>query len=232
MSRDSAVSGNMFREYSFLFLVLIIRGALNACGGSGSGSLGGGGGTGNGGTNRGPFSAGRMKYVRTDATTEYFQFDNPHWIIYNPITKYFYVTDPWSNHLFVLDSVTLTKVAAISVPGAFSIDDSADHKTLYLGTLIGDVYTVDPIALDVTHRYIASQIGPSGYRALSAVVLADGRLALLATNGGLSADGSTNYALWNPTNNSFSLGTGYCDAFGSLEGISRTVDRTKIVLSN
>src|SRR4051794_1821735 len=119
MSRDSAVSGNMFREYSFLFLVLIILGALNACGGSGPGSLGGGGtgggsggtggggdGTGNGGTNSGPFSAGRMKYVRTDATTEYFQFDNPHWIIYNRITKYFYVTDPLSNHLFVLDSVT------------------------------------------------------------------------------------------------------------------------------
>lgn len=173
-----------------------------------------------------------MKYVRTDATTEYFQFDNPRWIIYNPITKYFYVTDPQSNHLFVLDSVTQMKVAAITVPGAFGIDDSADHKTLYLGTLIGDVYTVDPIALVVTHRYVASQIGPSGYFALSAVVLADGRLALLGNNGGISIDGSASYALWDPASNSFSLGTGYCNGFGSWEGISRTVDRAKIILSN
>ena len=58
------------------------------------------------------------------------------------------------------------------------MDDTPDHTTLYVGTQIGDVYTIDTASLTVTHRYLASQIGPYGYQASTALVLADGRLAL------------------------------------------------------
>lgn len=170
--------------------------------------------------------------MRTDATTEYFQWINSHWIIYNPVTNYFYVTDPSSNHVMVLDAASETEVGLISVPGAYSIDDTSDHSTLWIATVIGDLYTVDPVAMVVKDRYIGSQIGPSGYLTDSAVVLADGRLALLAGTGGSSVDGSANYAIWNPADNSFALGTGYCDNYGGIAGLSRTVDRTKILLSN
>jgi hypothetical protein len=50
-----------------------------------------------------------------------------------------------------------------------------------VGTLIGDVYAIDPVAMTVTQRYMASQIGPIGYLAVSALVLADGLGALLVT---------------------------------------------------
>jgi hypothetical protein len=82
-----------------LLLLLLI--ALVACGGSGSGgsgSGGGGGGGGNGGGGsggggggggNGAFTAGRTKYVRTDATTEYFAWVNSHWTVYSPTTNRF-----------------------------------------------------------------------------------------------------------------------------------------------
>jgi hypothetical protein len=48
-----------------------------------------------------------------------------------------------------------------------------------VGTQIGDVYSVDPVAMAVIHRYLGSEIGPSGYPTSSVQVLADGRLALV-----------------------------------------------------
>jgi YVTN family beta-propeller protein len=225
--------------------------SLCSCGGgpsssaSGSSSGGGGGTTGGGGgggtTGNGSFTAGRTKYVRTDATTEYFTWINSHWIIYNTPTNDFFVTDPSSNHVMVIDAATETEVAVISVPGAFSIDDTPDHKTLYVGTLIGDLYAIDPVSRTVTKRYIASQIGPTGYFASSAVVLADGRLALLGAPGGIpSVDGSANFAIWNPADNTLLLDgqsgsvSGYpCgSSMGNIGGFSRTVDRTKVILAS
>ena len=182
-----------------------------------------------GGTSSGPFAAGRTKYVRTDATTEYFQWVNLHWIVYNPITNYFYVTDPDSNHVMVLDAASETEVGEISVPGAYSIDDTSDHTTLYIGTSIGDLYTVDPVTMTVTNRYIASQIGPSGYAADAAVVLADGRVALLHGTGGITLDGFATFAVWNPSDNSLTT-MGSCSF--NIGGFSRSPDRIKIILSS
>src|SRR5579884_2195882 len=138
-------------------------------GGSGGGNGSGGGGGGN--VSSGPFMAGRTKYVRTDATTEYFASLNPHWIIFNPLTNYLYVADPSSNRITVMDPGSESEVGVISVPGAYSIDDTADHKTLYVGTVIGDLYVVDPIAMKVVTRYGAAQIGPSGFPTISALVM-------------------------------------------------------------
>ncbi len=158
--------------------------------------------------------------MRTDATTEYYQWVNSHWIIYNPITNYFYVADPGSNHVMVLDAASETFLGAISVPGAYSIDDTPDHKTLYVGTALGDLYTVDPVSMRVTHRYVGSQIGPSGYFTDSALVLADGRLALFGGTGGVSLDGSLDFAIWNPADNSLAITN--CGSFtGNIGGFSR-----------
>ena len=191
----------------------------------------------------GSFTAGRTKYVRTDATTEYFGWINAHWVVYSPTTKRFFVTDPYSNHVMVMDAATETETTAISVPGAYGIDDTPDHSTLYVGTLIGDVYTIDPVSMTVTKRYIASQIGPYGYSAMSAVVMADGRVALLGQAGGIpSVDGSGNVALWNPLDNSFGVlyggvGSlsgvpGACGGLLNIGGFSRSADRTKIILAS
>jgi hypothetical protein len=180
--------------------------------------------------------------VRTDATTEYFGWINSHWAVYNAATKRFFVTDPYSNHVVVMDAASETEVAVISVPGAYSIDDTPDHSTLYVGTLIGDVYAIDPVSMAVTKRYIGSQIGPYGYFAFSVVVLSDGRLALLGAPGGIpSVDGSSSIAVWNPVDNSITLygNTGLvsgnplpCGGFFNIGGFSRSADRSKIIVTS
>ena len=131
---------------------------------------------------------------------------NTHWIVYNPNSSEFFMTDPQGNHVFVFDAATERRVASIGIPGAWGIDDTPDHKTVYVGTLIGDVYAIDVATLAVTHRYLASQIGPdAGYRALSVQVLADGRLALLGSTVACNILVSTvpnSFAIWNSNDNS------------------------------
>ncbi len=228
-----------YRPWSWhpLLFVLVTFLALTACGGGsgagGGGSTGGGGGgqSGGGGSVSGPFTGGRTRYVRTDATTEYFQLLNDHWILYNPITDYFYVADPVSNHVMVLNASSETKVAQISVPGAYTVDDTPDHKTLYIASVIGDVYTVDPVGMRVTNRYIGAEIGPSGFPSGTALAMADGRVALLGGTGGVGLDGAGQVALWNPVDNSITSIA--CSNFiGNTGGLSRTPDRTKLILSS
>jgi IPT/TIG domain len=239
---------NLFHRFLRILqlLALMVLLGLIACGG-GSGSessgVGGGGGGGGAGGGNGSFTAGRTKYVRTDAMTEYFAWINSHWVIYNPATKRFFVTDPYSNHVMVMDAVSQTEIGVISVPGAYSIDDTPDHSSLYVGTLIGDLYAIDPVSMTVTKRYIGSQVGPNGYFVFSAVVMADGRIALLGAAGGIpSVDGSTSFALWNPSDNSITTydNTGLvnttptpCGQFlRNIGGFTRTVDRTKVLITS
>ncbi len=187
--------------------------------------------------------SGRTKFVRTDAVTEYYLSLNDHWVVFNSANSRFFVTDPFYNRVIVLDSLTETQIATIPVPGAWGIDDTTDHSTLYVGTLIGDVYAIDPTSMTVKHRYLASEIGPYGYPALSVQVMSDGRLALLAEQGGIpSVDGSVGIAVWNPTTNAISI---YGSAngrigvptlplcpMGNIGAFTRSGDRTSIFLGS
>jgi hypothetical protein len=189
----------------------------------------------------------RMRYVRTDATTSYFGWVNSHWIVYNPLTSRFFVTDPDSNRVFVLDASTQTLIGTIMVPGAYGIDDTPDHTTLYVGTQIGDVYAIDPVGMTVTKRFPSAGIGPSGFSAYSALVMADGRLALLGGQGGIpNVDGYSGFALWNAVDNSISVFTTEYGAgqigmpatvvcspnMGNIGVFTRTPDRTKVIIAS
>src|SRR5208337_1235014 len=174
----------------------------------------------------------RTRYLRTDATTEYSLWINQHWIIYHKNTGHYFVTDPSSNQIIVIDAASQTEIGTIGVPGAFGIDETPDQTTLYVGTLIGDVYAIDPVAMAVKQRYIASDIGPSGFPAQTALVLSDGRLALL----GAENSGLTPIAIWNPTDNSITIYGAYqgtpfpCGAAYGVIGFTLSVDRTQIIL--
>ena len=150
-------------------------------------------------------------------------------------------------HIVVLDAATEKQVATISVPGAYGMDDTPDHKTLYLGTQIGDLYAIDTASNTVTRRYEASQIGPNGFTAVSALVLSNGSLALLGAAGGIpSVDGSPSFAVWNPTANSIAVyatqyGAGQThgtftvvcgNVMGNIGGFTRTPDRSKVVIGS
>ncbi len=50
----------------------------------------------------------RTKYIRTDAVTEYYLSVNTHWEVYHSPTSRLFVTDPYSNQVFVFDSTTET----------------------------------------------------------------------------------------------------------------------------
>jgi YVTN family beta-propeller protein len=182
----------------------------------------------------------RTRYLRTDATTEDWLWVNQHWILYHAPTSRYFVTDPSSNEVIVIDAASETEIATIGVPGAFGIDETPDGTTLWVGTQIGDVYSIDPVGMTVIQRYIASGIGPYGYGASSALVLSDGQLALIGLYNGV--DGAPNIAVWNPADNSITIygafgdgqGTPFpCGNFqGSLFGFALSVDRTQILLGN
>lgn len=184
----------------------------------------------------GDISIPRTRYVRTDAATPYSLWNNSHWIIFDPITNRFFVVDPSTNRIMVLNAATETEIGTITVPGAFGIDETPDHSTIYVGTQIGDVYTINPVTMKVVHRYVASQIGPNGFKAYTALVLANGDLALLGGQGGIpSVDGYYGFAIWNPSDNSLTVyGDGNdaannCTDLGTFDFIL-TSDRTTIIL--
>ena len=176
----------------------------------------------------------RTRYVRTDAVTEYFLSQNSHWIVYNAPTKRFFATDPSGNRVMVMDAVTRTKIGSIVVPGACGIDDSTDRGTIFVGTLIGDVYAIDPETMAVIRRYTAGQIGPSGYLASSVLGLANGELALLGEGSPVSGIGGRGtFAIWDPATNALevhgnSLNPGDCADQGASD-FTRTGDRALVI---
>jgi hypothetical protein len=179
-------------------------------------------------------SPGRTRYVRTDATTEYPLYVNQHWILYHAATARYFVSDPLSNEIIVLDAASQSVIGRIGVPGAFGLDDTPDHATIYVGTQVGDVYTVDPVAMTVKKRYVASGIGPYGFEASQVLVMADGQVALMGIYNGV--DGTVQTALWNPADNSATVYGGLggiglpCNLQTNFGGFARTVDRTQIFI--
>jgi hypothetical protein len=189
----------------------------------------------------------RTQYVRSDAVTEYGYSLNTHWEVFHNATSRFFVTDPYSNRVFVFDSTTEAEVGSIVVPGAYGIDQTPDGSTLYVGTLIGDVYTIDPVSMTVTQRYMASQIGPYGFQSLIALPLSNGSVALLGAAGGIpSVDGSPSFAVWSPSSNSIAIyastyGSGQlhgvpvtqvCGPMQNVFGFAVTMDRTAVIVGD
>ncbi len=178
---------------------------------------------------------GRTRYVRADTVTENAQWLNTNWIVYDSSTGQFLMTDPMGGQVVVFNASTETKVASIAVPGAFGIDITPDQSTVYVGTLIGDIYAINTATDTITKRYVASQIGPSGFQAVTALVMADGRLALLGAAPYLSSfsaiDGFGGVAFWDPSTNSLSNYDDLNDCgIGIVEGFARSPDRTKLFL--
>ena len=164
-------------------------------------------------------SMGRTRYVRTDSATEYPYDLNANWVVYDSGTNRFFVSDPDENRIVVMDAGTQKQLATIPVPGAYGLDMAPDSSTLYAGTEIGDVYAINTVTMQTTHRYLASGIGAYGFSALSAHVLASGKLALLGSAGGIaSVDGSNAFAIWDPVSNAIDIYTTPYGSAGQLFG--------------
>ena len=176
----------------------------------------------------------RTRYTRTDAVTEYFLDVNENWMVYDPVTNRFFVSDPNGNRIMVLNATTEAEVATIIVPGAYGIDETPDHSVLYAGTQIGDVYAINPVTMQITHRYAAAQIGSNGFLAYSMRALSSGKLALLGAPGGSipSVDGYSDVAVWNPANNSITVYGGSSFCVGGIGVFTVTGDRSLVVVGS
>lgn len=187
-----------------------------------------------------PPNATRIHYDRTDVQwdTSFFNFFPQQLIIYDPPTKRFFLSDTSLSRVEVFDAKTEKQIAVIPVPGAFSGDESPDHKTIYLGTQIGDLYEIDPVAMKVKMRIPALEIGPTGFATYEVRALADGNLALLSGQGGIPAvDGYSSVGIWNPATNSLDVAgsagvVSGCALRDHIVEFAVTADRTKILLGS
>jgi DNA-binding beta-propeller fold protein YncE len=176
----------------------------------------------------------RQRYLRTDAFYDpnALQFAPPHFTVYDSKDKRFFVSNPYLNRIDVFDATQEIEIADIVVPFPWGIDISPDDTKLYAGTQIGAVYVIDPVQMQVINATPSQDIGPDGFFASEAFVLANGSLALLGAPGGLAVDGFQNFAIWNPATNALAVVNSLAAAPGgcSIQNIGAFAvsgDRTK-----
>jgi hypothetical protein len=142
--------------------------------------------------------------VRADALTPYRRFPEPNYLIYHTATNRFFSTDAYLNQLNVVDAATHTLKTTLTIPGAFGLDQAPDGSVLYVGTMLGDLYVVDPVGLTILKRYPSSTISAYGFEANAVYALANGELLLeryLLVPDYSWIDGNGPLALWNPSTN-------------------------------
>ena len=181
----------------------------------------------------------RTRYIRTDSYYDpnSLQYAPPHFTVYDAAHKRFFVSNPYLNRIDVFDATQEIAIAQIVVPGAWGIDISPDDTKLFAGTLVGDVFQIDPAQMQIVTRTPSASIGPSGFAASEVFVLANGSLALLGAPGGLSVDGYQDFAIWNPTSNALTVVNSLVapPAGCSIQNIGAfgvSGDRTKILVGS
>jgi len=143
----------------------------------------------------------------------------------------FHPSNTTLNRIDVFDATQQTQISSIIVPEPWRMDVAPDGSKLYVATTFGDVYIIDPGVMKIVQRNPSSTIGPQGYTATQVFMLSDGQLALLGALGGFYFDGSTDFAIWNPTTNAVSILRAELPNFGPNIGqITLTADRSKVIL--
>lgn len=178
--------------------------------------------------------------VRRDALTPYTGFPPPRYLVYHRATNRFFATDAFLNQLNVVNAATHVLTSTIIIPGAFGLDQSADGSVIYVGTLLGDLYVVDPVHLKILKRYPSATISPYGFVANAVYALADGKL-ILEQSRFTYVDGNGPLALWDPKTNDITV---FVDALGKngalpeefsclaeFQDVLLTNNRTRVLLS-
>lgn len=150
----------------------------------------------------------RTSYSRTDSLAA---LDDPpgephhRHIVYDPTRKQLFAANRAMNRVEVFSAATQGRIAQISVPAASGIDLSSDGKTLWVGTLAGQVAAVDPSSLQIKSRFAVKGITPVPNtlfdRPEELVALASGK-CLVRLRQPDSAQALL--ALWDPSANSIS----------------------------
>jgi len=185
-----------------------------------------------------PHPSFRTRYLRTDIqyNPNALQFFPPHFTAYDSAHQRFFVSNTTLNRIDVFDASTESQIGSIFVPEPWGIDVSPDGTKMYAATEFGDVYLLDPGAMQVLLRYASSTIGPQGYIATQVFWLANGELALLGAIGGFYLDGSQNFAVWNPATNNLEIiypgNVIPAQWSGNIGKITATPDRSKVLVGS
>ena len=154
-----AKSANVSQRLAFVLMGLLL--GLTGCGGGSSPGSGGSGGPPPPPpppppmTETGPHPPVRTRYLRTDLQYDpnFFQWFPPHITAYDSVHKRFFVSNTTLNRIDVFDSVQELQVGSIIVPQPWGLDVSPDGTKLYVATGFGDVYLIDPGAMQVLQRF-------------------------------------------------------------------------------
>ena len=178
----------------------------------------------------------RTRYLRTDIqyNPNQLQFFPPHFTAYDSAHKRFFISNTTQNRIDVFDANAESQLSSIDVPLPWGLDVAADGSKLYVATTFGDVYLLDPAAMKVIQRFPSASLGSQGFTATQALLLADGRLALLGALGGFYLDGSPNFAIWDPVSNTLKaiFPQVFASFFGNIGQISLSADRTKVIVGS
>lgn len=185
--------------------------------------------------------------LRADTLTPYYGFPPPNYTVYHAATQRFFCTEPYLSHLNVVDAASRKLTATLTIPGAFGLDQAPDGSVLYVGTMLGDLYVVDPVQLTIVKRYASSTISQYGFPANAVYALADGKLILetyFLVPGYSWVDGNGPIALWDPSTNDITVfgqiisGYGYNGSaptvpscFNRVENVMLTNNRTRVLLA-
>lgn len=180
--------------------------------------------------------------VRADALTPYPAFPYPNYVVYHASTNRFFSTDAYLNQLNVIDAATGKIKTTLDIPGAFGLDQAPDGSVLYVGTMVGDIYVIDPVNLTIIKRYPSSTISDYGFQANAVYALADGKLLLekyFLVPGYSWVDGNGPLALWDPASNNIKILTKNPDGqipstptcLSEFENAILTNNRTRVLLA-
>jgi hypothetical protein len=124
-------------------------------------------------------------------------------IVYDPANRHIFFANRTMNRVEVLSAIDGSSLASIPIPGASSVDISADGKTVWTGTVTGQVAAIDTSTLQVRTLVTIPAMQPlanvSYDRPEEAIALASGKLFVRVRQ----ASGSQALlALWDPAGGS------------------------------
>jgi hypothetical protein len=177
----------------------------------------------------------RSSYARTDATPAADALlGEPHHrhIVYDSAHKQVFVANRAMNRVEVFSSASQSRVAQISIPGASSADLSADGATVWIGTGLDKIVSVDSASLSIKNRYTLAGLTPIPNtifnRPEEVLALSNGK-SMVRLRQPVSSEALL--ALWDPASNSLTNLTSAAPAvFQQGVGVlARSGDHSKVL---
>jgi len=147
----------------------------------------------------------RTAYARTDSTSAFDDpFGEPHHrhIAYDPANKHVFIANRAMNRVEVFSTAGRSPLAQISIPGASSADLSADGTTIWIGTALEEIVSIDTSSLHAKNRYRLSGLTPIPgaifNRPLEVLSLSNGKCLVRLRQ---PASSEALLALWDPASN-------------------------------